>query len=815
MSPRRMAIISTVAVAVGGLVVLGVLGVDIAGLPSRFRDAATAVAEVIIAVFLVGFLVLLGSWVLRTERGITVLPFDRAADAEEARRLARDLAAELEHVRAAHCASTPEILDIRLTGQPKAAGKGSEGLTLPTFAPTQEPFDQVIADVGAVELVSVKLHLGNLLVALRRMAPGRDRLVYLLPSVERSKSHIRLRARLQGQAGGLASSWMTVTPLTEGGSDGRAPEDEAIKDLAYEIAGDLAPSIGVRTGPALRSFTEALERLRAYSVTRDERTLAEVRTAWENAYEREPKCPSLGRLAYTMGIAYLNHGNGDEAERIFGTATTANAGDPRPWLGLGIARADLGKDVLARRAYKTALVLDPKSPHARNNLAELFRATGRLEEGIKECERALQIDRRFAYARFTLGNLYSARADRFSRVGRRKEAAIDYERALKEYRRALETDRSKSKTEEKPLAAYPAYAYACNATANVLAKQGEFPEAVDHHREAIALDSNDWFFWHSLGNTRRLQGHAERDPKRRAERYEAALDALEHARPGGFAWTLYHLGEVALANGDREAAEAAFDEAIAMHSNRSRVSGRATNRRLEPTGRAPEDRDAKVDCAFDEVVHGCDRAGCHVYLAYAYKFTGRSAEASIVLRGALAELTEETAPGDATGGDDWRARFSNPGGDPVLWHVLNGVTAWCCGDGARAATHMRRAIGARGDVRSTPARGRPRRTPPAINPVEPVVIEALARLVLGEKARALELVRNEVADEAPRPFQASTLWLSLLLHEGAPIDGLDEIQRLLGHPAIYQSSAAPQAVAVSKSAIQAAGLTAREPVDRP
>ena len=768
--------------------------------PERLQQGTTAAGQVLVWLFVVSLLVLLVRWMLRTDGGITVLPFVGAQGDGEARRLAAGLAAELEQIRSVYSATDVDIPDIRLTGTPRPGGQRDNNVTLPAFGWEKEPFEQVVANVGAVEIAGVRLSVSEMLVSLRRLSPRQDRTTFLLPAVEQSGPSPCLWARLQGQERGPASSWQvaittpdtttsestgiatTVPMVAEPATSGTPVGREALAHLALEIAKDLAPGIGIRTASTFRCFIEALRCMQRYSFRRSPDDLTRARELRDAALAEEPNCEDLGRLSYTLGIAYLNHGESGQAERMFKDATDLCV-DEKPWLGLGVARTELGQLDLAEKAYLTALVLEPASEHALNNLAELHRIRGRLSDAIAVCGKALEVAPRFVYARLTMGNLYAARADRRARRGRPRSACAGMKEAVAQYEEAMRIAEEAS-GKQRNLRSYPEYAYACNGLANVLVKQHSFEKAIELHRKAITVNPKDAFFWHSLGNSRLRQANLESHAPRRKERYREAVDALENARSlsPGYEWTLFHLAEAYSVLGDDRARDT-FREAVDAH----RTQGDRRDRRLEPPARVADDwrgsrdRDGGAQIAGNLVKEG-GNPDLWRYLGYAHHFLGCAADAFDSFAVARLQVEDDLTPRPTPErGTDQRSKEEREV-DLLGLHVVRGVDQWTKPDDVAARREMRSALD--GFERTGP-----RQTWPADWARRCMLWAAVAHLVLGDHREAVQLARQVLPAERPLPFQASTLWLCLLLHEGPPLPGLEELEHLLGYPELVAATA--------------------------
>jgi tetratricopeptide (TPR) repeat protein len=71
-------------------------------------------------------------------------------------------------------------------------------------------------------------------------------------------------------------------------------------------------------------------------------------------------------------------------------------------VGWGVALAQSGRADEAIGKYRTALLLDPRSASAHNNLGSTLAALGRAGEAVKHFERALEIDPQYESARRNL-----------------------------------------------------------------------------------------------------------------------------------------------------------------------------------------------------------------------------------------------------------------------------------------------------------------------------------------------------------------------------------------------------------------------------
>ena len=83
-----------------------------------------------------------------------------------------------------------------------------------------------------------------------------------------------------------------------------------------------------------------------------------------------------------------------EAARNFELATRIHPAHARAWNNLGVARARMGDDAGARRAYEKALALEPGIQSAHLNLVVLFLRSGELRRAARHLDAARRLDPR-------------------------------------------------------------------------------------------------------------------------------------------------------------------------------------------------------------------------------------------------------------------------------------------------------------------------------------------------------------------------------------------------------------------------------------
>jgi Flp pilus assembly protein TadD len=133
---------------------------------------------------------------------------------------------------------------------------------------------------------------------------------------------------------------------------------------------------------------------------------------------------ALARVWRDWGLPQLGLNNAHRA--IYYAPTSASASNT-----IGTLLHALGLRDDARRAYRTATLLDPKAGYAFNNLCYLSFVEGKSDLAISECRTALTIDPRSAAAHNNLALIYAAigRGDlarsEFAAVGSAASAAYN------------------------------------------------------------------------------------------------------------------------------------------------------------------------------------------------------------------------------------------------------------------------------------------------------------------------------------------------------------------------------------------------------
>ncbi|MGE5344452.1 MAG: protein kinase domain-containing protein [Acidithiobacillales bacterium] len=267
--------------------------------------------------------------------------------------------------------------------------------------------------------------------------------------------------------------------------------------------------------------------------------------------------------ALTKGVVNLRAESPDALDRAIALFERAVAFDPgysRAWAELGSAydlkASYLSVPELSERAiaaFRKALDRDPHLVRARRELGGTLIDVGRLEEGIAEIRRALELDPTDAGANHSLGRAYFVGLARFS------EAAAQFERALE---------------------LNPRYGWAALQLAHCAALLRDFPRAERAARLAIELQEAFLSGREGAvivgGHTRfgqiaALQGRHE-EALRQFDRELAFLQHYGHAlKERHFVEIEERIGSSRLRLGQREAAQEALKTALDAFGRRLRM----------------------------------------------------------------------------------------------------------------------------------------------------------------------------------------------------------------------------------------------------
>lgn len=195
--------------------------------------------------------------------------------------------------------------------------------------------------------------------------------------------------------------------------------------------------------------------------------------------------------------------------------------------------------------WKHATATTSNNYIATTNLAEALFQSGRFDEAIAECQKALKIKPDFVAAHNDLGAAL-VENQRGGDGARRQNGAVD--EAIVHYRRALQIK--------------PDFAQAHSNLGTALLLKGQVDEAIAHYQKALEIDPNFAEARYSLGNAFLAEGEYSES----IADYEAAV----RIRPDYFE-AHYNLGRVLAAIGKTGEALKEFNEALRINANSAKV----------------------------------------------------------------------------------------------------------------------------------------------------------------------------------------------------------------------------------------------------
>jgi tetratricopeptide (TPR) repeat protein len=195
--------------------------------------------------------------------------------------------------------------------------------------------------------------------------------------------------------------------------------------------------------------------------------------------------------------------------------------------------------------WKHATATTSNNYIATTNLAEALFQSGRFDEAIAECQKALKIKPDFAAAHIDLGAAL-VENQRGGDGARRQNGAVD--EAIVHYRRALQIK--------------PGFAQAHSNLGTALLLKRQVDEAIAHYQKALEIDPNFAEARYSLGNAFLAEGKYSQSI--------AAYEAAVRIRPDYFE-AHRNLGRVLATIGKTNEALKEFDEALRINGNSAEV----------------------------------------------------------------------------------------------------------------------------------------------------------------------------------------------------------------------------------------------------
>jgi len=206
-----------------------------------------------------------------------------------------------------------------------------------------------------------------------------------------------------------------------------------------------------------------------------------------------------------LGVAYLNRGRLEDAERELEEAIRIHPGAAEAHAALAGVRSDQGRDEEALEVYRTALRLDPGSSSTHREMGSLLLKLGDSTQALVHFREASALAPADGDALVDL-------AVALSRGGRHDEATAKFEEAS---RRAVDEARlhhnwgvvlmeggdvdGAAKRFERALGLRPDYAAAHFSAGQAAMRRGNFEDAAEHLREAVRIEGENEDAHYHLG----------------------------------------------------------------------------------------------------------------------------------------------------------------------------------------------------------------------------------------------------------------------------------------------------------------------------
>jgi tetratricopeptide (TPR) repeat protein/SAM-dependent methyltransferase len=188
---------------------------------------------------------------------------------------------------------------------------------------------------------------------------------------------------------------------------------------------------------------------------------------------------ALGANLFASAVQHFRSGRMADAERYCRDLLTVTPDHADALHLLGMIAYRTAHHDAALELIGKAVALNPRNPDSRFNLAQVFRALGRLDDAADQLTQATVLKRDYAAAHLQL-------ADMFLQQGRFEQAETHYRRVL----------------------AMKPSAEVCSNLGIALASQGKWDEAAAQYRRALTLNPELVDVYRNLGRALLMQGDA-------------------------------------------------------------------------------------------------------------------------------------------------------------------------------------------------------------------------------------------------------------------------------------------------------------------
>ncbi|MDN7852700.1 O-linked N-acetylglucosamine transferase family protein [Burkholderia seminalis] len=274
-----------------------------------------------------------------------------------------------------------------------------------------------------------------------------------------------------------------------------------------------------------------------------------------------------GLVAERLNAALAHHQAGrlDDARVLYEAIRRDAPDQPDATHFLGLLACQLGQFPAGLALMERAIALRA-DPVYLNNLGNMLRAHGRLDDAIGAYRRAIALAPGYAEAHSNLGNALHEAGDADAAMlscaqalALRPDFAPAYNNLGNALRDKGEADAA-ARAYEKALALDPAYAEACFNLGNVCGAQHRHDDAIAHYRRAIALQPGLHAAHHALGMLLLERGELD-----------AAIASLACAAESGDVDRLFGLAAALDHAGDLDGAVASLRRALAVAPDRAEL----------------------------------------------------------------------------------------------------------------------------------------------------------------------------------------------------------------------------------------------------
>jgi tetratricopeptide (TPR) repeat protein len=335
------------------------------------RDYLLLVVEGLVLVLALGLLALVVAWLFHTEPAV-ITPFTNATTVPSLSAVSDLLVGHLDRISRIQRTTIADIPGERLRSDP--------------VTPRPENVDSSLANVGSVNFGPASVSVGQLLIALKRLMPLRNRGTAISGSVQQYGRTFQLVATLQ------RGRLMDTVMATGEGADDPTPIPTAVPELAYRIHFALAGArMEAGSWQLLRSFTEGRAAFQRYlEGGRIEDRDAAVQHTYD-AYAMDRTYPRLFGLMYGLGTSFFAAAEYTNALDMLHTALEITPRVPQALVQIARCHYALNQDAEARQVLGQALAKPPAHSTARYLLGLVYGTAGQHEQAIDEL---MQVRRR-------------------------------------------------------------------------------------------------------------------------------------------------------------------------------------------------------------------------------------------------------------------------------------------------------------------------------------------------------------------------------------------------------------------------------------